>query len=100
MVTGGREVYHGIKSHNKKKILSGAFDMAIGAAVSAVALGGGLPAGIALGAIFITKMAVVKRHEYKESTVKTFNTAGRKIKSLFIRDKELSVQLDDNKKAD
>lgn len=82
VVIGGKEIYDGIKVNDKKKILSGALNVGIGAAAAAVALGGGIPAGIALGAIFVTKMSLIKPHKFKKAAVDTFKSAKMKFKSL------------------
>ncbi len=85
VITGGRGIYHGIKQGDKKKILEGAFDVGMGAAVGAIALGGGLPAGIALGAIFITRLVTGRHRQKKNTTLKAVKYTGNKLKSMMSR---------------
>jgi len=49
---GAREVYMGKKTHDKKRVVRGLLEMGMGAAVGAICLGAGLPAGIALVGLF------------------------------------------------
>jgi hypothetical protein len=70
VVLGGKEVYDGVKAHDKKKMLTGALLMGVGSAIAGVAMGGGLPAGIALGAFFLPYLAVKNSQAIKNTAVK------------------------------
>lgn len=60
MFIGGKELFEGIKEKDKSKIIKGAANTGIGAAVTAIAIGGGPAAGAALGLIFGTKLIAGK----------------------------------------
>lgn len=60
VVVGGKEVMEGAKQHDKKMMLSGALNVGIGASILAIAMGGGMVGGIALGALFLSKMILTK----------------------------------------
>ena len=75
MAIGGKEIYKGIKYKDKGKILSGAFDTAIGASIVAISVGGGIPAAIALGTVFLAKVGYRRRKGIKQAAGKAGKTA-------------------------
>ena len=65
---GGREVIHGIKEKNRDKIIDGSLDIGIGSTMVMGALGiGGAPMAVALGGLFVTKLAYNHRNVIKET---------------------------------
>ncbi len=61
VILGGKEIYDGKKQGDKKRIISGALNMGIGASMLGLASGGGIPCGVVLAALFLTKMTLTKR---------------------------------------
>ncbi len=65
---GGREIIHGIKEKNRDKIIDGSLDVGIGSTMVMGALGiGGAPMAVALGGLFITKLAYNHRNVIREA---------------------------------
>ena len=82
LVLGGREIYQGIRGKDRQKVLTGALNATIGVGCSAVALGGGIPVGVALISAFGLKMAVKNRHLIGSFLVKTKNRLMNKTESV------------------
>lgn len=53
---GLKEMYDGVKAHNRSHIITGILDIVSGASVAAIALGAGPVAGVALAATFALQM--------------------------------------------
>ncbi len=70
IVVGGKQIYDGIKIKDKTKIFSGSFDVGIGVSIGAIALGGGIPAAIGLGATFLGKTVYKNRSKIKTAAQK------------------------------
>lgn len=70
IIVGGKQIYDGIKIKDKTKIFSGSFDVGIGISIGAIALGGGIPAAIGLGATFLGKTVYKGRNKIKTAAQK------------------------------
>lgn len=75
VIVGGKEIYDGIRDKNKIKMIKGALTTGLGVSVAAIALGGGVPMGIALAAIFTGKMVMKTKFgdHMKKKAIQTLN---------------------------
>jgi hypothetical protein len=79
---GGREVYQGIKAKDDKQILKGALSMGLGAAVVIVAVTGGLPAALAIGAFFGAEMLLCKSDKFKQAAGDLYESAKKQAQKI------------------